>query len=103
MARKPKPWYWEARKAWYVQLDRKQVKLHEDKQEAERKFQRLMSNAGKPVEGEHVTPDEGAHITVEVIVHLVTLTDGEREQWEAWWRGVIGRRLNSEAEPTNRA
>lgn len=28
--RKPEPWYWEARKGWYVQLNRKQVKLGSD-------------------------------------------------------------------------
>lgn len=28
--RKPEPWYWEARKGWYVQVNKKQVKLGAD-------------------------------------------------------------------------
>ncbi len=28
--RKPEPWYWAARKAWYVQLDKRQIKLGDD-------------------------------------------------------------------------
>lgn len=47
MARQPKPWYWKARGAWYVQLDGKQVKLHEDKRRAEQEFYRLMASRGE--------------------------------------------------------
>jgi integrase len=47
MARQPKPWFWKARGAWYVQLGGKQIRLAEDKREAEREFYRLMAAEGR--------------------------------------------------------
>jgi integrase/recombinase XerC len=47
MPRQPKPWYWKARGAWYVQIKGKQVRLHERKAEADREFYRLMAAEGR--------------------------------------------------------
>lgn len=43
MPRKPKPWYWEARGAYYVTINGKQQRLHEDRKEADREFYRIMA------------------------------------------------------------
>lgn len=43
----PKPWYWTARKAWYVQLNGKQKKLHKDEKEANKEFYRIMASEGR--------------------------------------------------------
>jgi integrase len=47
VARQPKPWYWKARDAWYVQINGKQIRLHEDKRKAEQEFYRLMAADGR--------------------------------------------------------
>ncbi|MEL7499729.1 MAG: site-specific integrase [Planctomycetota bacterium] len=41
MSRKNEPWYWEARKGWYVTLNGKRIKLGKDKEEAFAEFYRL--------------------------------------------------------------
>jgi integrase len=46
MPRQPKPWFWKARNAWYVQVGGKQHKLHENKKEAEREWHRIMAAEG---------------------------------------------------------
>lgn len=46
MARNPKPWYWKARKCWFVTIDGQRHNLGEDKKEAEKRFHELM--LGKP-------------------------------------------------------
>lgn len=48
--KQPKPWFWKARKAWYVQLDNKQVRLHENEKEANAAYFRLMASSGRGVE-----------------------------------------------------
>jgi integrase len=40
----PKPWYWEEKAAWYVNLRGKRLRLHENKDEAYRSFHRLMAD-----------------------------------------------------------
>lgn len=47
MPRQPKPWFWKARGAWYVQINGKQVRLHEKKKEADQEFYRLMAAEGR--------------------------------------------------------
>lgn len=47
MPKTPRPWFWKARKAWYVQVDGRQIKLHENKKEADRAFYRLMAADGR--------------------------------------------------------
>lgn len=47
MPRRSQPWFWKARNAWYVQVNGKQVKLHENKKEADREYYRLMAADGK--------------------------------------------------------
>lgn len=43
MARSPKPWYWKARKAWFVTIAGVRHFLSEDKKEAELKFHQMMA------------------------------------------------------------
>ena len=43
----PKPWHWKARGAWYVQINKKQIRLHENEKEANKEFYRLMAANGK--------------------------------------------------------
>jgi len=43
MARSPKPWYWKARKAWFVTLAGTRHFLADDKKQAEAKFHQLMA------------------------------------------------------------
>jgi integrase len=45
--KQPKPWFWKARKAWYVQLNGKQVRLAADEKEAQREYFRLMAAEGE--------------------------------------------------------
>lgn len=45
--KQPKPWYWKSRNAWYVTLDGKQVRLHENEREANAEFYRVMAAEGK--------------------------------------------------------
>lgn len=63
MARRPEPWYWKSRKAWYVQVDGKQIKLGDDPgprpragpkapPEVMRAYHRLMADAGLLTEAE---------------------------------------------------
>ncbi len=44
MARRPKPWWWKSRKAYYVTIDKIRHRLSEDKTEAERLFHLLMAD-----------------------------------------------------------
>ncbi len=46
MPRQARPWYWEYKKAWYVKLNGKQIRLHEDKKEADKAYFRLMADSG---------------------------------------------------------
>ena len=47
MSRVNKPWFWEAKKAWYVKINGKRTRLDKDREEAFRKFHAL--KAKKPV------------------------------------------------------
>ncbi len=42
----PKPWFWEAKGAWYVHLDGERVDLGKDEVAAHRRLHRLMANRG---------------------------------------------------------
>ena len=53
--RPPKPWFWAARKGWYVKLDGKQIKLSDDKKLAELAFHRLMADRGEAKPLKNVT------------------------------------------------
>jgi hypothetical protein len=43
VARPAKPWFWEARECWYVNIDGKRVRLSPDKEKALRRFHELMA------------------------------------------------------------
>lgn len=49
MARPPKPWYWKARKAWFVTIDGTRHFLSEDKDAALTRFHELMADPRKRV------------------------------------------------------
>ena len=44
MARTPKPWFWKARKGWYVTIDGQRIFLSENKTEAKTRFHELMAS-----------------------------------------------------------
>ncbi len=48
MARTPKPWWWEARRAWYVTINGTRHRLAAKKREATKRFHELMANPTKP-------------------------------------------------------
>ena len=43
MARTPKPWFWKARRAWFVTIDGSRICLGREKQEAVTRFHQLMA------------------------------------------------------------
>ncbi|MDB4614148.1 site-specific integrase [bacterium] len=47
MARQPKPWYWKARKAWFVTIDGKRHNLGSEKKPAQDRFHQLMRSPAK--------------------------------------------------------
>lgn len=47
MARTPKPWYWEARKGWYVTIGGERHPLGDDEAKARKAFHRLMGADGQ--------------------------------------------------------
>lgn len=47
MARTPKPWFWEKRKAWYTRIEGKTIRLHEDEAKARKEFYRVMAAEGQ--------------------------------------------------------
>ncbi len=47
MAKTPRPWYWKARKAWYVCIHGKQHKLATTKKEAHERYYELMASQPK--------------------------------------------------------
>lgn len=49
MAHFPKPFFKQARKSWYVQIDRKQIKLGPDRDEAFRQYHQLMQQPAEQV------------------------------------------------------
>ncbi|QDT13489.1 tyrosine-type recombinase/integrase [Planctomycetes bacterium K23_9] len=53
MAHFPKPFYKKARGLWYVQIDRKQINLGPDRDEAFRQYHQMMSQP----RAEHVSPE----------------------------------------------
>src|SRR4051812_39096892 len=52
MPRRPEPWFWTARRAWFVQIKGKQIRLAEDKDEAYREYYRLMAASGELTDAE---------------------------------------------------
>jgi integrase len=46
MPRRPKPWYWAARECWYVQINKKQVRLDPDEDVAWREYGRMLAAGG---------------------------------------------------------
>lgn len=54
MARPHKPWYRKARNAWFVEIDGQQHNLGPDKEEALRKFHKLMSVPSPEPDSEHL-------------------------------------------------
>lgn len=49
MARRPKPWFWKARRSWFVTLDGKRHNLGREKKAAHDHFHQLMSDPRKRV------------------------------------------------------
>ncbi len=49
MAHSPKPFFKQARKSWYVETDRRQIKLGPDRDEAFRLYDQLMQQPPQQV------------------------------------------------------
>lgn len=72
MPRQSKPWFWKARNAYYVQINGKQIRLSEDKKEADREFYRIMAAEGKlgPKQREQVTVADACEALIAASQHL---------------------------------
>jgi integrase len=80
MARRPKPWYWKARKAFYVTIDGKQHPLGPDKAEAHRRFHELMSKPKTAIVAGSVA---------EVIEHFMDWLEVNRPKSYDWYKRRI--------------
>jgi integrase len=49
MPRTPKPWFWEKRGEWCVNINGVRHRLGDDKEEADQKFHALMANPDRPI------------------------------------------------------
>ena len=54
MGRRAKPWYWEARKGWYIVIDNVKQRLADDKKTAYARFHELMSGKKTKVPSDSV-------------------------------------------------
>jgi integrase len=64
MSRRPKPWYWKVRKCWFVQFNRKQIRLDPDETTAWRIYGRMLAADGQ------MDRDEVSRMTVPLAVDL---------------------------------
>lgn len=71
--RSPKPWFWQAKQAWYVVLHGKRMRLGKDKEKSQRRFHRLMAERG-----EAAIPD--SPLTVSELTELYLADLGERAE-----------------------
>lgn len=58
MARTPKPWYWDERKAYFVTVRGRRHNLGPDKAEAARRFHELMAERPAPSPAAPAVPAE---------------------------------------------
>lgn len=54
MARKAKPWYWKARKCWYVTIRGRRYRLSSNKKEAEKLFHETMAKPAETIRSDSV-------------------------------------------------
>jgi integrase len=98
MARQPKPWYWEARDAWYVQINGKQIKLHQNQKKADREFYRIIAADGKldRKQAERMTVADACEAYIASSQHLrVGTLRGYNEKLGALAHAFGSRRLDS--------
>ncbi len=67
-----KPWYWADRKAWYVTLKKKQIRLADNEKDATREFYKLMAAEGKleAVRADGITVAEACERFIDSVQHL---------------------------------
>jgi integrase len=83
--KQPKPWFWTARKAWYVQLGGKQIRLHEIEKEANKAFFRLMASEGRAVDA------KSARMTVaDIVESCITAAEHHRPSTVRLYRDMLG-------------
>lgn len=70
--KQPKPWFWTARNAWYVQVNGKQIKLDENEKKAHAAYHRLMAAEGRsdPAKGGRLSVPEAVEACVRASEHL---------------------------------
>jgi len=87
MARDPKPWYWKARKGWYVTINGKRHFLSTDKKEAKELFHDMMNAPEKRV--------IRSGSVAEIVEHLMDWTEANRApRTYDWYHERIGRFLD---------
>lgn len=83
--RTPKPWYWKARKAWYVEVGGKQIRLAEKEKDAYAAFYRMMASEGQinPRDAARLTAADACEALLGSISHL-------RESTQNLYRHMLG-------------
>jgi integrase len=81
MPRIPEPWYWQARKCWYIQVNRKHVRLAPGKAESRRLWQRMLIASDGPRLGMSVA---------DVVDLFLESRDGRREETSKRYRKMLG-------------
>lgn len=77
MARRPSPWYWEARGCWYVQFCKKQHRLDPNKDKAWKMYGRMLAAGGG------LNHDEIESLTLAQAVDLFCDKQADNERKEA--------------------
>lgn len=70
--KQPKPWFWKARNAWYVQVNGKQIKLDENEKKAHAAYHRLMAADGRsdPAKGGRLFVPDATEACILASEHL---------------------------------
>lgn len=81
MARRPKPWYWKERKAWYVTINRIRHNLGTEKAQAYKAFHNLMTKPETIVRGS----------VAEVLEKFMDWTEKNRPKSYDWYKKRLDR------------
>lgn len=71
----PQPWFWEEKQTWYVYLDGKRIRLGKDKDEAYRRFHRLMAERGREPTGSEAPPMTVAELAEQYLADMERRAD----------------------------
>ena len=85
MGRRAHVWWWEARKAYYVKIGGKRLKLSEDKKEADKLFHKMMANPEQPPEA----ADVSVPFAVEIMDQFFAWVKDHRAKGTAEWYRLV--------------